>query len=473
MTLANSAMLRAGAAACDITPKAGTHLGGTIGVLRDARVLAERLYARALVVESGSHKLCFVQPDLEIVTKKWLDRIRAAAKERCGLAEEAVMVHLPQTHSTPPLGNFILGDDLPNVPPKLEYLRGSQSEYCDFAVERIIESIVQANERLSPVQAGVGRAVRDDLAFNRRGITREGGIVMPWMFSGQSRPLGPTNIAYLEGPADPEIGVFCLRSDDLCMQAMLLYFTCHPVNVFATDTHMVSPDWHGAWCARMQETHGAGCTPLVLNGCCGNINPWPAFEPDFVPDHRRMGRALAETSDKIIAGLEFKAAAKIDTRRRIISLPLRTPAPADLAEARKMLADHPLPLWNAGSNPSQVSNEWMDAAMLMSVEMERERRPEFPYEIQAFRIGDTAFVGLPGEPFVEGQLAIKVRSPFPYTFVAHNTAEYAGYIAPPHSYARGGHEIRSKPAQWSKLESGALEMIVEESVALLEELHTG
>ena len=110
--------------------------------------------------------------------------------------------------------------------------------------------------------------------------------------------------------------------------------------------------------------------------------------------------------------------------------------------------------------------------MLMSVELERERSPELAYEIQVMRIGDIALVGLPGEPFVEGQLEIKVRSPFPYTFVAHNTTDFAGYIAPRHSYPRGGHEIRNKPAKWAKVEPGCLEKIVEEAVRLLDEIGT-
>ena len=461
--------LRAGSATVDLTPKAGAHLGGTWGVLRDARVIAERLFARATVFLKGERKLCLIAPDLEIVTRKYSERIRAEVHARCGIEPEAVMVHLPQPHSTPPLGNFILDDDFPDIPSEHEYLRGSQSEYCEFAVQKIVECVEKADAGLEAVQVAAGRAVRDGLAFNRRGVTRDGGIVMPWLFSSQKQPLGPTEICYLEGPTDPEVGVFCVRDREMRMRSMLLHFTCHPVNVFALTKHVVSPDWPGTWAAEMQRLYGPECVPLILNGCCGNINPWPAFEPDFMPDHRRMGHELAATAEKVAHSLSFTDEVDLDWQVRHVKLPLKEAGAEDLAAARELLREHPNPIWLDGT-PPKVKAEWMDAAMLLCVERERERDPDYAYEIQVLRIGDVAIVGLPGEPFVEGQLAIKVGSPAAFTFVAHGTTDYAGYIAPTHAYPRGGHEIRTKPAKWAKLEAGALEKIVESTQDMLRQL---
>ena len=141
------------------------------------------------------------------------------------------------------------------------------------------------------------------------------------------------DVAFLEGPTDPEVGMVCLRDEELKMNAMLLHFTCHPVNVFATQHYTVSPDWPGVWCAGMQEECGETCVPLVLNGCCGNINPWPAFHADFVPDHRRMGRALAETSRHILSSLTFEEEATLDARVKIVPLPLKKADTADRAAA--------------------------------------------------------------------------------------------------------------------------------------------
>lgn len=453
----------------DITPPAGTHLGGTWGTLRPAEIIEERLYARAAVFAQGGRKFCILQPDLEIATRPWTDRIRKGVSARCGIPLDAILVHFPQPHSTPPLGNFIIDEEFLLIPPEHEYLRGAQSAYCEFAATKIVEAACLAESRLRPIRIAAGSAVRNDLAFNRRGVMRNGTVGMPWLYSSLQKPLGPTEYRYLEGPTDPEVGVLCARDDDMNMVAMILHFTCHPVNVFALCQHTVSPDWPGIWCQEMQAACGPGSIALVLNGCCGNINPWPAFEPDFVPDHRRMGRALAETTGRILRTLRFSECPVLDWRVRHLALPLKEAAAEAVATAAKKLAEHPAPVWQK-DNPKQVTWEWMDAAMLMSVELERRRNPCYDCEIQALRIGDTALVGLPGEPFVEGQLEIKIKSPFYPTYVAHNCADFAGYIAPRASYARGGHEIRDTPAKWAKLEPGALETMTEAVGVMLRDL---
>jgi neutral ceramidase len=121
-------------------------------------------------------------------------------------------------------------------------------------------------------------------------------------------------------------------------------------------------------------------------------------------------------------------------------------------------------------DPKHVTWEWMDAAMIVSVELERRRSPNYEYEIQVLRLGEIALVGLPGEPFAAGQLAIKIGSPTWPTYVAHGTSDYAGYIAPRDAYARGGHEIRDTPAKWAKLAPGSLETLVEAAIATLKEV---
>jgi hypothetical protein len=462
--------LRAGAAQVEITPPAGTHLSGSIGRFRPAQSVLDPLYAKALVIESGGRKLCLVTLDVTIVTRPWTEQIRAAAAE-LGLAPDAVMVHAIQTHSAPSVGHFMLDDDFPNVSPEFEWLRGGETPFYEHAAQGAIEAIRRADESLQPVQVGAGSAVNDRLAFNRRGIRRDGTACMPWLFSSLQQPLGPTDVRYLEGPTDPEVGVVCLRDAAGRMVAMVLHHTCHPVNVF---THLpnlvVSADWPGAWAAEMCGVYGRSCVPLVINGCCGNINPWPPFEPDFVCDHRRMGRELAETAGRVIERMMFREGSAIAWGVREVPLAIREVASEALAAARKTLAEHPQPPW-ADDERTAVSGEWISATQLVSVDLLRRREPEMPYEIQVLGVGDIAIVGLPGEPFVEGQLAIKIGSPTYPTYVAHCTTQYVGYVPTREALARGGHEVST--SYWAKLCPEALDVVVENAVGLLREVFPG
>ena len=134
-----------------------------------------------------------------------------------------------------------------------------------------------------------------------------------------------------------------------------------------------------------------------------------------------------------------------------------------------MLAEHPEPLWSS-ERPGTIDPHWFQAASVHSVELMRRRGPSLNYEIQAFRVGDTAFVGLAGEPFVEGQLAIKIASPTAYTFLAHATTHYVGYLPTRDAYTRGGHEANEDVTYWAKLAPGSLEAVVESARTLIKDI---
>ena len=465
--------LRAGSAIVDITPESGTHLAGSgAGEHRPAQSVLDPLCARAVVLEAGGRRLCILGLDLCIVTEQFTNTVRRQAADRFGLTPEALMVHAVQTHSAPSVGPFMLDPDFPlDVTEATEYLLGSESAYTNQVVDRSLQAIGEAQDSLEPVQAGVGRAVRDGLAFNRRAVMRDGRVTMPWVFSADEKPLGPTDIAYMEGPIDPEVGVFCARTEDRRNVCLLLHYTCHPVNAFGTRStyYAVSADWPGCWAAGMQEACGADTVPLVLNGCCGNINPWPPFVADFRPDARRMGAELAGLGRRIVASLSFGDVQAVDYRARTVPLPFREVLPGRRAAVDRALAEHPEPKWLDGE-PNRIDTTWFRAASTKSIEYCRKRTPALPYEVQVFRVGGTAIVGLPGEPFVEGQLAIKVRSPAPYTFVAHGTSHYVGYLPTRDAYQRGGHEANPDCTYWAKMAPGCLETVVDTAVEMLDEL---
>lgn len=462
-SLTTSAHLCAGAAQIDITPQTDIHLAGAVGEFRPAQYVYDPLYAKALVLQNDEKKLCFVCLDLTIITEDWTERIRNAVADECNIAPEAIMVHVTQTHSAPSLGHFMFDESFQQTPPEMEWLRGGDPRYFDFAFERIIQAIKQANDSLQPVRIRVGSGIEGRLAFNRRAVMNDGSVRMPgpkW-----PEPLGPTNIRYMEGPTDPEVGVMCLQSDSMQMVTMLLHYTCHPVNIFPRP--IVSADWPGAWSSAMREILGNHCVPLILNGCCGNINPWDPFNPDYTPDHRRMGNVLAETTLKVIETLSYEEDDTLDYGIRRIKLPVRDVEPEILAQAKRTLNEYPEPRWSE-QNPRRVDGEWMKAASILSVHLLKQRRPELDYEIQVFRVGRTAFVGLPGEPFVEGQLQIKMASPTYPTYIGHCVSHYVGYLPIRDAFQRGGHEVETR--FWAKLEPDALEMVVNNAAELLHDV---
>jgi hypothetical protein len=455
--------LTAGASIVDITPERGVQVAGAVGAYRPAKFVEDPLYARALVLESGGSKICIVSADVTIIAKRHSDRIRRWAESHLGFDFDAVMVHATQTHSAPAIGHFLLSYDYA-VPEEFEWLRGSNPEYNEFAEERIREAIEKANSALRPVEVGYGSGVEGRMAFNRRAVKRDGRVMMPgprW-----KEPLGPTEILYMEGPIDPEVGVVCFRQDNLRFPGIMVNYSCHPVHVFPKP--IISPDWPGALADELVKAHGSGCVPLILNGPCGNINPWPPFDPDYVEDHKLMGRVLATTVAKVIEGLEFLQEAAIDYRACTLRIPLREIDEEELDRARECLKEKPDPQW-AEKPHVGVDPAWVMAAGLVDLYNLKQRDPDYDYEVQAFRIGDAAIVGLPGEPFVEGALRIKMASPTYPTYVVHDVNHYAGYLPTREAFTRGGHETNT--GNWSRFVPEALDLVVDAATALLRELY--
>lgn len=470
MNRSDKGTLRAGAALLDITPLAGTHLSGGGCEHRPAQSVLDPLFAKAIVFEADDRRLCIVTLDVTLITSDYTQKIRAGIAEKARIEPDAIMVHAIQTHSAPSVGYCMLDPDYPlETTPETEYLRGAESAYGELAAEAAVCAAVEAAGSLQPVRIGMGRGILGELAFNRRGVRRDGTIMMPKPRGRENQPFGITDLCYMEGPMDPEVGVCCVQRMDLQPMAFLLHYTCHPVNVFGhrQTYYAVSADWPGSWTQELRNIYGSTAVPLVLNGCCGNINPWHPFDPDCRPDHRRMGRELAAMSERVTHSTAFVQSGVLDWRTERTVLSYRDIPEKRRQEVAEILAKHPHP---PRGKDGEVDPRWFSAASTRSVELCREREPQFSYEIQVFRIGDLAIVGLPGEPFVEGQLAIKTSSAAPYIFPTHLTTQYVGYLPTREAYARGGHEANAEVTYWAKLAPGSLEAVVERAIALVREL---
>jgi hypothetical protein len=452
--------LEAGAAAVDITPNAGTQLAGAVGYRRPPKAVLDPLQAKAAVFKVDGCELCLLALDVTIITEEWTEYIRDEVRGLLGIAPDAMMVHATQTHTAPPIGNFMLDPDFPELPEGFAWVRGGDEEYSQWAADRAIDAVARAAADTAPAQIAAGSGSDGRWAANRRAVTMDGGISM--VYGDWSEPQAEQRIRYIEGPIDPEVGVMMARREDLSVPALLLHHTCHPVSVFTKP--LASADWPGEWSAQMRETFGDDCVPLVINGACGNINPANR------DDHRPMGRGLAETTREVLPRLKFTGEATLDYRRVDLPIPLRELTDEELDWAREVLDADPEPPWDP-ERPGQLVREWIEAASTWSVHLQRQRDPKMDYEIQVLRIGDTTIVGLPGEPFVELGLSIKMASPFRPTFIAHCTSHYTGYIPTAEALERGGHEANTR--YWAKLVPEAFEMIREEADGILREMGQG
>lgn len=454
-----NAELQAGAARSDITPGMGIQLAGDIGRRRPVEDIRERLYANALAVEQDGKLICLLSADLLSMGCDWSDRIRHEASLRFGVQPEAIMLHVTQNHAAPAIGHlFLTGARQTRFPAAYPWLMGGDDRYNEPTVAACVEAIGQAVQNLQPVTLHVGHGVDGRVAFNRRFVMRDGTARC------HPPPCSP-EILNVEGPTDPEVAAATFTNAGGQVVAALLHHTCHPCHGYPH--RFVIGDWPGAWAARMQRHWGETCVPLVINGCCGNIHHSNHLSPDPAVGHIRMAEMLSGTTRELLGNLQAAGEGRVDWRRTVLPLPLRKLDSKQIADAEELLREHPQPIWLDEAR-SQVSWDWVYAATVLDLAAVQREKPDFPYEIQAFRIGDLGVVSLMGEPFVEGQLDIKRQSPTRHTLVAHFCNGYAGYVPTRRAFEGGGYETRTGAG--SKLPEDALERVAATAVQLLNDV---
>ena len=454
----NGDMLRAGAAEVDITPALGIQIGGDIGKRRPVEAIHERLYARALALDSKGRRFCFLSIDLLEITEPYDAEIRRRAAA-FGFTPDAVMVHPLQNHAAPALGNEFWSEEYQDrvFPSDLWWLGGVDRRYVEPALEGITLVMQRATERMVPVAVRHARTMDARVAFNRRFILRDGTAVCHP--GAQTRP----RILQAEGPVDPEVGVMVFQTADGSAIAALLQHTCHPCHGGSHNAIMAG--WPGAWVDAMRGTFGSACVPMVVNGCCGNIHHCNHLDPTQDQNHRRMGAFLADSACLALQSLGEPQQVPLDWRMAQIKLPPRAISSDELAQARALIAQ-PIPFTNADKTATDWN--WCYAHSICDLAERLARQPYFEYPVQAVRIGECALVALGGEPFVEVQLRLKRESPVNALFVAHMANGGIGYIPTPDALRRGGYETRT--ANWSKYAPEALDLIGDKAASLLADL---
>ena len=482
----------AGFGTADITPWEGVHLGGAAyGEYRPARFVRHRLYAKASVYRGANGKtVCIIGLDTICVKKTYADQIKQAIMDEFGLEYGAVMVFAIQSHSAPAVGPMMMDDDFPSLGEGYDYLTGHEPAYSQFAVEQSIRAARDAFADLRQLKMDAKSGMKHGLAFCRRIIMRDGTMEMFPSHRAKEQPFGP-DILCLESDADDEVGVVCFKDENMQLAGGMLHFTCHPVNDYCTATlyHAVSPDWCGTWSERVQKMMGMAQIPTVLNGCCGNINPWNPYIPDHTMDSEAMGEELAKLTERIILSMDFMDADQpltVDHYYTELPVEYRDIPQSRMEEVEKQMnqglrlkrmeeiADDAT--LNPGGRTSfsntevMADQDWFLAASTYSALLCKKREPLFRYPIQVFRIGNIAIVAMAGEPFTDGQFDIKLRSKAALTYVAHMASRYVGYIPKASGYDYDAHESNSSYTNWAKLKRGSLEKICDAIVEGIDKL---
>lgn len=409
--------LQSGAAAIDISPRDSQFLFGYPHVERYGTGIHDPLLSSALYLGNGETEVIFVATDIIFVSKQTATRARERIAEATGVSATNIMVTATHTHSGPITVDYVSNEADPIVPE-------ADPAYVQLMEDGIVEAALLATQRAQPAEAGLRVAYPQGVGTNRRDPT---------------------------GPADPEVPVLLVRdaASHVPIACMVVY-SMHPT-VLHEDSTLVSSDFPGFARRFLQHTVlNESCPVLYHTGPSGNQSPRHVTRANTFEEARRLGELLGSSIAETIPQITFTTGVALGASRSLIDFPRRTFAP--LSEAEEILRRAVARLENLrGSGASRqdmrtAEVDWFGAeeTLTLARAAEENRLEAFyssclPAEVQVLRVGPWAFVGWPGEIFVDFSLSVKEQHPNTFVISLAN-GELQGYVVTEKAAAEGGYE---------------------------------
>ena len=423
---ADSPLLRAGAAAVDITPTQFpmNMPGGFSANL--AEKAHDPFHSRALVLDDGKTTLAMVVVDNLGAGPDVLNEAKSLAATKTGMSPDKMLISSTHTHSGPSLNTR----------------SEAAAAYYKAFVEGVADSIVKAHAALRPAAVGAAAHPLPDEVFNRRWYMKPGKMPL--------NPFGRLDIVKMNpgtspdvidrpaGPTDPDITILSVQDAKRKPIALFANYSLHYVG--GPPEGQMSADYFGEF-SRLMPSRLRGdeaFVSMMSNGTSGDINniPFGVTRPPREPFEqiRIVAQKAADTA--------WLAHRKIDKHRgdvrlgmiqREVTLKYRRPSAQDVAEAKSVLA---IKDKEAIEKLPRLAQNYARSVVSAA------ERPEdtLTVKIQAIRIGDFAVCGIPFETFVEIGLDLKKRSPFPQTMVIGLANGRHGYLPTLEQHKLGGYE---------------------------------
>ncbi len=429
-----SEQLFCGWSRCDITPEVPVSLAGYFNIRIWDEVL-DRLEARAIVFKQGNEYAAIINMDLVSSAQILIDRIWGKIADLTMFSEKNVIFCSTHTHTGPEI--------------RRSDLAGS-TECAEQIANAVAAALRGALADLQAAELVKGCTYDDRFIFNRRYWMKSGGVVT------NPGKLNP-DILRPEGTVDAEIPLLGVKRNGV-LSLLFANIVNHSDTIGGCK---VSADWPG-FTRRIIESQMAENFMFVpVIGTAGNINHFDVstdMDQTCYAEAERIGTGIASTVLKALDSLKPCCDMALETRFERVFCPAHEVSDAEYAAARATVekyADEPdvskadaLTSEDLAKKLPKVLKYFAQQMMLLRDEP---KNANFP--LVGIFLGGAAFIGVPGEPFVEIGLEIrkKIFNDYHTLVAGHGPTGNAklggGYIPNSFNYNRGGYETegRSNP----------------------------
>ena len=414
-----AAEFRAAASKTDITPADLVIMWGYGDRSGPATGTHDPLYAKILLLDDGPTRLAWVTLDLgRPFGNESMNLVRDRVRKSAGVTH--VCFSASHTHSGPAID---------------EFYGAKRPAWETAALDKIAAAIESAATKLAPAKISTG-AGSVFIGHNRRYVQPDGKVKMLW----RNATKTPTH------PLDPRVGVIRVDSKSGKTLAVVINYACHPV-VFGPDNLRYSADYPGAAAEVVEQSFGADCVCLFLQGAPGDINPYydkMKLEEGAETLMRETGRQLGDEALRVAKSLVPTAPKSPEIQ---VSLESRRFRPR--YETAQLLEQ----LRTRGVGPEFLERYRVHLATPMDC------------VVTTVLINrDIAIMGMPGEPFVEFGLNFRDRAPAATSYFAGYCNGFHGYFPTIRAAVEGGYGAEGITA---RVEVGAGEAMVDMAVIRL------
>ena len=448
--------LKVGFSVVNANPPLGIGISGYY-VPRFAKGFLDDIEIRGLALACGDTRAVMLSVDTCLIPTDVCDRYRESIEKATGLPKENIFLSSTHTHT----GALVAPTDA------FEADEEVIAKYADFVDERLIDAVKLALADLKPAKMGyITGYAPERIAYIRRYKMKDGSTMT-------CPPIEDPNIDHPIGELDQRVNV--LRFDrEGAESIVLLNYGLHADTV---NGEMLSADWP-SWVHSTIEKALDGTKTIVFCGAQGDVGSTNVFPKDGDMNDteisfdnemkspgmaRFVGRALAGTILQVYDKVHYIDVEDIDIIHKQISVAANVPDKKDLPLAHKYKDLH-----EAGrDNEIPYTGMELTTVVAEAVRMCRlENGPEtFTLDLMGLRVGDVAFVGIPGEPFTEIGVEIKKAEGYKMIMPCCITNGYGGYFPMKSAFDEGGYEARS-----SSYKGDVAEKIIEGGKELLKEL---
>ncbi len=435
-------MLTAGFSKVSISPPLGAPLAGFAARQGMCEGIHDELFSRALVLEHNGTTVAFVSLDVLAVSSEFTDRVRASIEQKTGIGKDAVMIASTHTHAGPVTVKTFFNPE------------GTLDEvYMNMLARAIEDSVSEAWEKRFPALVGVGSGCVTGIGVNRRTPDKK--------------------------PIDEEIGIIKVEDTRGQTRAVLINYACHPT-VLGSNNLLATGDFPHFAVEKVEQEIGADGFAMFVNGTQGNISMGHSSELSAIgvitPGRTferaaELGYKLADATLEALSGIQTKENCEIGAAISTVNFPLKDLPKIEEARQDFHRAEEDLARVLQSDAATEVLMKAKSRALYASITNFYAHETahldgHLPVELQAFRIGDAAFLAVPAEVFVEIGLELKRRAAHK-TYIVGIANGYIAYFPTETAYADGGYEVVS-----SKIAPQSESIFYKEALKLEEWLFT-